>query len=210
MSLSVCRLFGQRFGRQICAVSRVKAGPYSQRHRGFTLTRSLGKAWDCTVWYYDVTIYNVMWLSTMWSSLSSIATFISACPGLSALVQLVVSAQTYFETWKVYAFRNSILFGVSHRCLYWLSHITQSLMIAQGIVTRIGFVVVSCSQTLFSCRGVIAFSISAPLEKESGRVYSTHAYWGQQILLGINWLHVTLSACNLVGNKLDGKQMWIV
>ena len=39
MSLSVCRLFG----RQICAVSRVKAGTYSQRHRGLTLTRALGK-----------------------------------------------------------------------------------------------------------------------------------------------------------------------
>ena len=36
--------------------------------------------------------------------------------------------------------------------------------------------VVSHSQTLFSRRGVIAFSISALLEKGSGRVYSTHSY----------------------------------
>ena len=32
------------------------------------------------------------------------------------------------------------------------------------------------SQTLFSRRDAIAFSISAPLEKGSGRIYSTHSY----------------------------------
>ena len=37
------------------------------------------------------------------------------------------------------------------------------------------FVLVSCSQTLFSRRGVIDFSISAPLEKGSGRVYRVYS-----------------------------------
>ena len=31
-------------------------------------------------------------------------------------------------------------------------------------------------QTLFSCRGIITFSISLSLEKGSERVYSTHSY----------------------------------
>ena len=51
---------------------------------------------------------------------------------------------------------------------------------------------VSHGQTLFSCRGKIDFSISALCKKGSGRVYGTYSYWGQQILLGINWFHVTL------------------
>ena len=70
--------------------------------------------------------------------------------------------------------------------------------------------VVSHGQTLLLHRGVIAFGIGVLLKTESGWVYSTHSYWGQQILFSINWLHVILSACTLVGSKLDDKQMWIM
>ena len=70
--------------------------------------------------------------------------------------------------------------------------------------------VVSHGQTLFLRGGVITFSIGVLLKTEFGWIYSTHSYWGQQILFGINWLHVILSACTLVGSKLDDKQMWIM
>ena len=111
----------------------------------------------------------MMWLARMWSSLSSVVTFISVCPGLSTLVQLVVSAQTYFGTWKIYAFRKSILFGVSHRCLYWLSHITQSLTIAQGIVTRIRFAE--------PFRGAHYYQFSRQCNSESCRTLAWFQQW---------------------------------
>ena len=136
MSLSVCRLFGQRFGRQICAVTRVKAGPFSRRHRGLTLTHAL--VWGCSVLCYDMTI------ARMWSSLSCTATFykrpVRTCPGSLA--------EDLLETGRVYAFRVSILFGVSHRCLYSLLYVTQSLIIDQGIVTPIRPVATPCRSKL--------------------------------------------------------------
>ena len=57
--------------------------------------------------------------------------------------------------------------------------------------------VVSHGQTLVSHRGIIAFSISAPHERGFGRVHSAHSVQGQQILLGVNSLHVMLSASTL-------------
>ena len=40
-----------------------------------------------------------------------------------------------------------------------------------------------------SCRGVIAFSISASLGKGSGTVHSVHSCKDQQMSLSVDWLH---------------------
>ena len=68
--------------------------------------------------------------------------------------------------------------------------------------------VVSCGHTLFSCRGIIAFSISAPCKKGFTAFTCTEANKFCWAL--IDYIHMTLSAHILVCSKIDGKQMWIV